>query len=227
MNWFERYAIPGIYSVLLFAILYGMFREISLKGDAAVAIFGAALSVSIPLGYILVVLSQRLYYWIHRWQVFSPAWSEAGKGEERGAEWRVEAEAAILARVRANKDGVEWGRWIQDWSMKRFDVLAINRSLWLATALGILLDMLGFFALGVVHGRWVFWDALLFFVVCVVILLILTSNSRVLKKQLIRFHTAYYERLRTGSSRVANGSLWRGRSRYCHPRPRRLFYGNA
>lgn len=203
MNWFERYGIPGIYFVLLLAVFYWIISGCLPIHDLAA--FGAALSVSIPLGYILVILSQFLYYTISPWQVHLKAWENAGEKAEKRKEWWVETEATILDRLECHENKVEKGRWIQDWFMKRFDVLTINSALMLATIIGWILGVLGLYFLRSAQRAVNSNHLLVFGVISCLILLILICNTCILTKQARRIATEYYKHLRNKSRVVTLG----------------------
>jgi len=152
MNWFERYGIPGLYFVLLVTILCCVIFGLPYcknQRDIAIKVFVATLPASVPIGYILVIFSQMLVYCdkIPWWRVHSEAWKKAGEKTKNGAdkEWWVEAEATIRGRWKCtDKDNkIERGKWLQEWFTKRFDVLAINSALILATIFGWGLVVLG------------------------------------------------------------------------------------
>ena len=191
MNWFERYGIPGIYFVLLLAVLYWIFFGTPPIQYDTLAVIGVALSASIPLGYILVICSQFLYYTISPWRVHHKAW-----GEKNKKEWWVEAEVTILARLECTEDQVDRGRWIQDWFIKRFDVLTINSALMLATFLGWVLGLSGWFFLRPEERAINFNHLLVFGIITCVIFLILIGNNCVLTKQARSIARKYYTHLR-------------------------------
>jgi len=110
INWFERYGIPGIYFALLLAVLYWIFFKTPPTYYNTFAAFGVAFSVSIPLGYILVIFSQFLYYTISPWKVHLKVWRKVRKKIKNRKEWWVEAEATILARLECTEDQVEKDR---------------------------------------------------------------------------------------------------------------------
>jgi hypothetical protein len=147
MNWFERYGIPGFYFALLVAAACYVFGPPCDTVETAIKAFGVALAASLPFGYILVIISQLLYYKVPWWQVHRKAWKAAKKEVdkellEEGEEWWVEARATILGRWKLDEEkipkGIEKGKWLQEWFAKRFDVLAINSALILATIIGLL-----------------------------------------------------------------------------------------
>jgi hypothetical protein len=202
MNWFERYGIPGFYFVLLVAAFYYIIFGPPCDQDIILTALGIALSASLPIGYILVIFSQRLFYCDRfPWRVHSEAWKAAKNDADIGKEWWVEAEATILGRWKcSDKDKIEKGKWLQEWFAKRFDVLAINSALILATFLGwVLVDLVGL-------GLRVFQKpplvdccrtGILFLIACLSLLavVVLIHSNRLLTKQAKHIATEYYKDL--------------------------------
>jgi hypothetical protein len=202
MNWFERYGIPGLYFVLLVTILcciiFG-FPYCKDQRDIAIKAFVAALPASVPIGYILVIFSQLLYYKVFSWwQVHREAWRLANVDDEEereDEEWWVEARATVLARWRtSNEDKIKKGKWLQEWFAKRFDVLAINSALILATIFGWALVLL---------SRWFFQKPLivdycrigvLLLISCLTVAVLVCSNC-LLTKQARQVAAEYYRDL--------------------------------
>lgn len=214
MNWFERYGIPGLYFVLLVTILCCVIFGLPYcknQRDIAIKAFVATLPASVPIGYILVIFSQMLVYCdkIPWWRVHSEAWKKAGEKTKNDAdkEWWVEAEATIRGRWKCtDKDNkIEKGKWLQEWFTKRFDVLAINSALILATIFGWGL---------VVLGRWFFQKPLtvdycrigvLFLISCLVVVVLVCSNC-LLTKQARHVATEYYRDLRKEENKTQTSS---------------------
>ncbi|MBI2287845.1 MAG: hypothetical protein HYU83_02500 [Chloroflexi bacterium] len=67
MNWFERYGIPGLYFVALMAgWIYAFFPQavpfIHLKHfDWMTGLIAALVAISLPIGYIISIISQAVY----------------------------------------------------------------------------------------------------------------------------------------------------------------------
>jgi len=202
VNWFERYGIPGFYFIFLPAIFYWIifgFPSTQQNGLAALAL-GVAFSASIPLGYILVIFGQLIYYKISPWRVHREAWKKAGIGGEK-EEWLVEANATILARLECSGK-IERGRWLQEWFMKRFDVLAINSALMLATLIGWVLYPLGLFFKP--EQRVVNTTHIVDFgLISLFIFLILCFSTHLLTKQAKYIATAYYKALKNESEEMS------------------------
>jgi hypothetical protein len=168
MNWFERYGIPGAYFVLLLATLSVIcwadslvqYFECHPQLLTGVAALGAA--ASIPIGYLLAIISQVLYYtplsWF--WKVHRPAWKWAWnnrsdrerKPNERkprhASEWHVEADVTFVARWKHHykgEDGLKRSEFMQQWFAKRSDVMAMNAAMIWGTvvAVGLLISAWG------------------------------------------------------------------------------------
>jgi hypothetical protein len=218
MNWFERYGIPGLYFVLLVTILcciiFG-FPYCKDQRDIAIKAFVAALPASVPIGYILVIFSQALVYWdkISWWRVHHEAWENAKNDEDRheDKEWWVEAHATILGRWRYfdKNNKLEAAKWLQEWFAKRFDVLAINSALIVATFIGWFLVMPGFLLLKLVSRAAANCNVVLgaiFFVVSVFVIIILCKSNCLLTKQARYVATEYYKVLRKEGDKTRTSS---------------------
>jgi hypothetical protein len=210
MNWFERYGIPGLYFVLLVAAFYHIIFGPPCDKGITVAAFGIALSASVPIGYILVIFSQMLLYCdrIPWWRVHSEAWKEVWKEAKndanKGTEWWVEAEATILGRWGgSDKDTIEKGKWLQEWFTKRFDVLAINSALILATVLGWSLVVLGWWLFQKPPAVDLYRIGALFLISCLIVIVLICSNC-LLTKQAKHVAVEYYKDLIKGSDKYAN-----------------------
>jgi hypothetical protein len=226
MNWFERYGIPGLYFVLLITTLcctiFGL-PHCKDQRDIAIKAFVAALPASVPIGYILVILSQMLYYCDKfPCQVHRKAWKKAWERAENEAdkkkgwcadmekEWWVEAEATILGRWELDEEktprGIEKGRWLQEWFTKRFDVLAINSALILATFLGWGLVILGwrlFQITPVIDYR---CRIVVLITISFLLVVVLICNKYFLIKQAKHIATGYYENLIKKSDKYPTSS---------------------
>ena len=266
MNWFERYGIAGLYFVFLLTTLYWINYSPTLDKETTLKVLGIALSASIPLGYVLMIFSQILYYKISPWQVHHKAWNNAKKGEETSEELLkrpgevkfpedfkdkirydesrqrlifkgimsinekkkllnlyqdelykkaivglyqrsqdeqeekeellVEAKVAILDRFPCDK--VEEGRRLQEWFTKRFDVLAINSALILATIIGLVLCVLVLFFNQESQGINPFYVRV-FGAIYIVIFIILCFSNCLLTKQTEYVATEYYKTLKNKS----------------------------
>ena len=205
MNWFERYGIPGFYLVLLAAVACYIFGP-PCDVEIAIKAFGVALAASLPIGYILVVTSQWLYYKVPCLQVHHKAWKAAKKDADKelleDEEWWVEARATVLGRWRiSNEDKIEKGKWLQEWFAKRFDVLAINSALILATVFGLLaLIIMWCLRFSQVSppdlDSYRRWALVAFIGLSILAIAVLVLSNNLLKKQARYVATEYYKDLR-------------------------------
>jgi len=216
MNWFERYGIPGLYFVLLVAAVCYIFGPPCDTVETAITAFGVAVAASLPIGYILVVTSQWLYYKVPCLQVHHKAWKAAKKDADKelleDEEWWVEARATVLGRWRiSNEDKIEKGKWLQEWFAKRFDVLAINSALILATVFGLLaliiMWCLRFSQVSPLdldcYRRW----ALVAFIgLSILAIAVLVLSNNLLKKQARYVATEYYKDLRKKEAKMQTSS---------------------
>ncbi len=162
MNWFERYGIVGLYFVgcvgVWGALLFsdGMIQEIDAKKLAVVGVV-----LSLPAGYVLSIFSQLLYYLIpFPWQIHREIWHKRSETSEfktylkqhpilqaavakhtpdkngkQCSELMAEALITVVFRGQADTDSVDRGRWVQQFTSRRWDVFAINNSIVLSTIL--------------------------------------------------------------------------------------------
>ena len=220
MNWFERYGIPGLYFVLLVTILCCVIFGLPYcknQRDIAIKAFVATLPASVPIGYILVIFSQMLVYCdkIPWWRVHSEAWKKAGEKTKNDAdkEWWVEAEATIRGRWKCtDKDNkIEKGKWLQEWFAKRFDVLAINSALILATVFGLLaLIIMWRLRFSQVSSPdldfYRRWALIAFIGLSILAIAVLVLSNNLLKKQARYVATEYYKDLRKKEAKTQTSS---------------------
>lgn len=136
MNWFERYGIVGLYFVGSVAVwdwvLHGSSGLVASREAEKVALLLATLAL--PAGYVLSITTQLLYYvgspfWgIHRWALKELL-------GVRKHDVAAEVQLAISIRANATTEHLERGRWVQNFNSRRWDVLSINNSIILSTAL--------------------------------------------------------------------------------------------
>ena len=141
MNWFERYSIPGLFFVTLLSILLWILFEFNFS--LSPVIIGVLITISLPVGYIIVILSQVLYYFISPWKIHKKIWNEYLRDEkdeikfgkirkiwnkfrEDKSELIAEAEVTLCFRLDSNK--MKNYKWLSEWPPKRMDVMAINSS---------------------------------------------------------------------------------------------------
>lgn len=155
MNWFQRYGIPGAafwgYGLLLAVALYDGYWDKNALDIIAPIVIGSF----VPIGYVLSIMQQGIYL-CGNWGTISQGMREAdvvrGKKPEREYNWEV-ADCVLMTTVyRASKQhGRENGwdkgdfhehmealKFINEWTRKRTNVMAINFSLVLAAAVGML-----------------------------------------------------------------------------------------
>ena len=153
MNWFQRYGIVGMYFlVIAFLWLYCLgLSPIDLSKWNEVKGFIAILSFAfLPIGYILSVFSQLLYYkgnlgrQIHkeRLKAMKPADKQKLGLDCCCDEDEHICEIAMTAFDRFKNYGkdLEAARYLDMFITKRFDVLAINNSLILSTIISLLMS---------------------------------------------------------------------------------------
>lgn len=219
MSWSERYAIPGIYFVLLVAAFYWTFFGSPFNKQTIFAALVVAVSASLPAGYILSIISQRTYYWWPpSWQLNRKSWRQAGKNqfeskiqpESKGmSEEIVEAEAAVLGRWMIESDDADKGRWLQEWFSKRMDVLAINRTLIIATIIGWIMYLLFLVVFLVFYYEeppmfptFEWWRRLVpHAVITFLIIWALISSTRLLNKKLEHALTKFFSELTKNMAR--------------------------
>ena len=209
MGWFERYGIPGIYFVLFLATLYWVIFGFppSTNAQMIVAVFAVAISASLPAGYILSIISMRIYYCYKKsWQVHYGPWQQAWGNQSKSiidSEEIVEAEVAVLGRLRIKSQEADKRRWFQEWCTKRMDVLAINHTIIWATFIGYGLGAVagGLGSIGLCFPKPIpmlmcphRWPCLLLHIgISLVILFGLISSTRLLNRQvryaLVKFFT--------------------------------------
>ena len=192
MNWFERYGIPGIYFGMLSVEIHFALVGLPIYDKAAV-IIGAVVMGSVPIGYVLVVASQVLYYRFGFLQVHRPAWNAVvNKWEKR--EWKVEADSTVPIRWRIGHERSDQGRWMQEWFMKRFDVLSINLAIVVGTGVAWGSTLLWHKEVLNTQIRWnVNLSALL--IVSLGVVGIVTANSIILTRQARSVATSFYKQL--------------------------------
>ena len=134
MNWFERYGIIGIYYTTLSSILLISLSSIKIPIENIQIITAIGAGLSLPIGYILSILSQNMYYSLPEWfQVHKKVCKEMNSTSNL-KEIHLESKLAIKARLTLVDDNkLENYKWLQDYIRKRWDVLAISTSMFWAT----------------------------------------------------------------------------------------------
>ena len=137
MNWFERYGIVGIYYVIFSFGWLTAFSHNLFTPDKAQIVIAIGAGISLPIGYLLSIFSQYMYYSLpekfqpKKWQVHKTV---CGKIHPDYDEKRLESNFVITQRLNKNVL-LENNKWLQDYVRKRWDVFAINSSLIVATFL--------------------------------------------------------------------------------------------
>ena len=135
MNWFERYGIIGIYYIALSSILLKCLSSISIPDENIEIIIAIGAGLSLPIGYILSILSQNIYYILPKWfQIHKKACEEINSLSNL-KEIHLESKLAIITRLDCpdSTPTLEQYKWLQDYTRKRWDVLAISSSMFWAT----------------------------------------------------------------------------------------------
>jgi len=143
MNWFERYGIVGGYFLILCFGWLAAIANFTIKIDSVATILGAA-SV-LPFGYLIVVLSQSLYYsglggrQLHNeiGEIIrhSNKHQEKIQLPENFNEIENEGTITFYDRMLCFKDDLEAFQYLAAFVTKRFDVISINSAIILATLL--------------------------------------------------------------------------------------------
>ncbi|MDD5130760.1 MAG: hypothetical protein PHS66_06935 [Candidatus Omnitrophica bacterium] len=156
MNWFERYGIVGMFFIAMICMWgFCLFSEPSFillnqiyqdKGFATliVGFFGL---LFLPIGYIIVIFEQLIYYRLNIWKkVHYHYWNELPESKQKGIialekidnkNWfpkveeksEDELESLLAYYDRMHMANVENNKFLSIFASKRYDVIAINRSL--------------------------------------------------------------------------------------------------
>jgi len=206
MNWFERYGIVGIYFLtisFLWLICLSSGSVTNLMKEKEIAdVLIALLGFSLPLGYILSILSMRIYYsnstisrWLHLRRSIHveivKKMNNNAKGFEYLSEHLLEARMTSLIRLRKIEEiKLNDSKDLQYLGMfctRRFDVLAINRAIMLSTVLSFLLVFVSvpfLFSIKIAMNRLISLS-----IASIIIYLILASCNKILEEQIIEINT--------------------------------------
>ena len=133
MNWFERYGIIGIYYTILSSILLISLSSINIPDENIQFIIAIGAGLSLPIGYILSILSQNIYYILPWFQVHKKTCKEINSPSIL-KEIHLESKLAIINRLNCtDSKNLEQYKWLQDYIRKRWDVFAISSSMFWAT----------------------------------------------------------------------------------------------
>ncbi len=190
MNWFERYGVVGAYFLIvisIFLIINQYFAQVDFEknGTAIIALFSFSI---LPVGYILAILSQLLYYYglngtkIHEEIVRSLPDDSKKKLElsEFDNEQNIEAKMTAKFRLAENPGQL---KNLNDFCTKRWDVIAVNAAMRLATIFLIILEIIIKYYK---NKNFCFYRIEMFlFGFEIILIFILTKSACVLSKQII------------------------------------------
>ena len=90
MNWFQRYAIPGLFFMLLVCSFNGILflDNLSVKKEYLTALIAAAVGFSLPIGYILAITSQLFYLRWGLWNALNTADRMMGQDDSTKQRYR-------------------------------------------------------------------------------------------------------------------------------------------
>lgn len=163
MNWFERYGIVGAYFVMLVSLWVKVLSAPFKFEPNEYTLIAAILTISfVPLGYIISILSQRIYYSPQSWwrslfgggtqihqQIIKSVTEEKKKNLEiSGVPDEADCETSLTSytRLSLDKDCLESRKYLATFATRRWDVLSINKSIILATWLSPLSCLLLLFS---------------------------------------------------------------------------------
>ncbi len=159
MNWFERYGIVGMFFIAMTGVWsFCLFPDfyISLvhnNGEMLVKyIAGFCGFAFLPIGYLIVILGQVLYYRTCLWEkIHCKYWEKLPDGVKKKIEGmegtvlskddqRDEAkmEAILTYYDRFHIKNYEKNKFLSIFASKRYDVIAINRGLFLTIPISLI-----------------------------------------------------------------------------------------
>ena len=173
-------------AVCWLVIIYPIQSAALLKdyGGNLTGLVAVSICVSIPLGYFLVSFQHVLYYSLQKSVGIHTLSSNADIQSEKNAEVDV-----ILQMVYSEWD-IEKEKFIQEWFRKRFDVLIINNSVLLASALIIV-----FLMVAIINDCALFCDIWWILLIWGILLTVISHYSWILHSQAVRLVRGYYEEL--------------------------------
>jgi len=154
MGWFARYGIPGTYfvldSMLWILILVPKINHVVLeytnKDDGFLPLLGALLALSsLPFGYILTIIQQYFYLGKKRRKggLYKRAVRALGQDLDESYDEAV-IEQTVFSQLYLSeayrylpRDWDDNIKFVRTWVEKRMDILVINRTVRLATALAL------------------------------------------------------------------------------------------
>lgn len=203
MNWFQRYGIPGAFFYgLIFVLLYlyypckiNQFKEIIEK-----IIVPFTLLTFLPVGYLISILQQILYYkclGIHKKAIIESNFDIYKYYNElnfKKNELIIEALSVLYTTgINVNKIiKIDELKFRQEWISRRMDILSINLSLILSTFFSII-----FILIPILCFKWQFQINIIKMIfsslIAIIILLILSISYCIIKNQLIKFISEIYK----------------------------------
>ncbi|MBI4186703.1 MAG: hypothetical protein HY530_04250 [Chloroflexi bacterium] len=158
MNWFERYGIPGFYFVGLMAgwtYAFSPHTNNILDNPGLIAAF---IAVSLPIGYIISIVSQAVYLswrrclWncrhLRGWLGYHGAAMDMagitsigfpGAMPPDNRDERLNEANTLLLTALSKRTSVRTQEYVRNWIARRQDVCAMNQSVILATLLAPIL----------------------------------------------------------------------------------------
>jgi hypothetical protein len=150
MNWFERYGIVGA-CFLFFVILWFTSIHPVLLTDSQVKFVGwLFLFIFLPIGYGISIISQSLYYLGLSGHRIHKEFIEELKDEVREKHNlektycdEAKSESILTCRIRLDeKNDLKRIQYLASYVTKRFDVIAINKSIILSTFLSLVVAVI-------------------------------------------------------------------------------------
>ncbi len=198
MNWFERYGVVGSYFLIMVSLwIFGFSIEPQFATEHIAEVttplknLGAIFALLVlPSGYLISVFSQLLYYLEDRLfdskdQMHKSVASEipALEGLREKTEAEIEAIMTIWVRYfnRANSEKIEY---TSSFSTRRFAVIAINKSLALASTISPIFGAIPVFyckRFVAWESAWVYLTVLWLFSIGTIIFL--QKSERILREQ--------------------------------------------
>lgn len=221
MNWFQRYGIPGLYFFGFLSTLYVITYNIpNIETLKYFLIF--FISVSVPVGYIITIIAQLLYYifpcrgvtYESLLRVFNESlpskyarilkekYAKIFKEKDKPFKrfYHKECDAEIIGVyygiIHCTENEIKRGEWLQKWFNKRFDVWAINNSIILATIIGLLIFVIFNFQKTQCVSISFFCSKIFIPLICsFLIIFFLCFLNHILKRQIKILLTKIYENL--------------------------------
>ena len=145
MNWFQRYGIPGAYFIVLTVAwiyaLSGMELE-KIEELQFNILISLAVITFIPIGYIISILQQVLYYIIPFLGMHRAAKKKSSLNLAGDPKFEPIVEAYSVLLVVDKRISLDMHQYFRDWIRRRMDVVAINFSLFIATLLAFIIPFL-------------------------------------------------------------------------------------